>query len=168
MNDIAFVIVLVPACANDKCVETCDEGWEKNGNHCYLWVTEKKNWTNNAEDFCQEEGGHLASVSSNETMRYVLALWSRQNKPHVWLGGNVLDQEGIWKWTDCTHWEFEFWAPTNPDNSGGDEHCLHIFTGTGTDNPQGFWNDVPCSWKTDFLCSQKLCPPKSNNSNKGI
>merc|ERR1711872_145201 len=23
----------VSACANDKCVETCDEGWEKNGNH---------------------------------------------------------------------------------------------------------------------------------------
>ena len=41
--------------------ESCGEGWEKNGEHCYFWSTEKKNW-NDAEDFCQKEGGHLASV----------------------------------------------------------------------------------------------------------
>merc|ERR1719362_321538 len=39
-----------PGCSRDKCVEAC----------------------NDAEDFCQKEGGHLASVTSNETKDFVL------------------------------------------------------------------------------------------------
>merc|ERR550517_1620960 len=51
-------------CSGDECVEACDQDWEKNGDQCYLWNSEKKNWTD-AEDFCQKEGGHLASVHSD-------------------------------------------------------------------------------------------------------
>ena len=102
-------------CTNDKCVATCEEGWEKHNNHCYYWVTEKMNWTT-AEDFCQEEGGHLASVSSNETMGFVLLGAHSRNLKYIWLGGNDVEQEGVWKWTDCTTWDLELWGTTGqPD-----------------------------------------------------
>ena len=146
------------ACTNDKCVETCDEGWEKHDNHCYHWVAEKMNWTR-AEDFCQKEEGHLASVSSNETMDFVTAGSASRGLKNVWLGGSDIEEEGVWKWTDCTPWELTFWPPGEPSNSGGQEHCLHLGVNRN-------WNDAPCgitkSYVTGFLCSKKIC------SNKGL
>ena len=79
-------------------MEACDEGWEKHGDHCYYWVAEKMNWTR-AEDFCQKEEGHLASVSSNETMDFVTAGSASRGLKNVWLGGNDIEEEGVWKWT---------------------------------------------------------------------
>jgi len=144
------------ACANDKCVEACDEGWEKLGDHCYHWVAEKMNWTN-AETSCQEKGGHLVSVSSNETMGFVLLGAHSRGLKYIWLGGNDVKQEGVWKWTDCTPWELELWGTTGqPDNAGG-EHCLTIWD-HGT-----VWNDWTCSRETEFLCSRKICPTNSNS-----
>jgi len=144
------------ACANDKCVEACDEGWEKLGDHCYHWVAEKMNWTN-AENSCQEKGGHLVSVSSNETMGFVLLGAHSRGLKYIWLGGNDFKQEGVWKWTDCTPWELELWGTTGqPDNAGG-EHCLTIWD-HGT-----VWNDWTCSRETEFLCSRKICPTNSDH-----
>ena len=108
----------------------------------------------------------MASVSSNETMRYVLALWSRQNKPHVWLGGNVLDQEGIWKWTDCTHWEFEFWAPTNPDNSGGVEHCCIFLLVRVLTILRDFGTMFLAVGKPIFCVARSCAPPKATIATK--
>ena len=75
-------------CSEDKCVESCEQGWEKNGDHCYSWNTAwsaKKNWTD-AEDFCQKEGGHLASITSNVTNQYVVEKVERTGLSHVWFG----------------------------------------------------------------------------------
>ena len=58
-------------CTYDTYVKTCESGWERHGDHCYLCTTAKKNWTA-AEDFCLEEGGHLASVVSDATLGYIL------------------------------------------------------------------------------------------------
>ena len=160
MLNTASLLVLASACANDKCVEACDEGWEKLGDHCYHWVAEKMNWTN-AENSCQEKGGHLVSVSSNETMGFVLLGAHSRGLKYIWLGGNDVKQEGVWKWTDCTPWELELWGTTGqPDNAGG-EHCLTIWD-HGT-----VWNDWTCSRETEFLCSRKICPTNSN-SDHGI
>ena len=106
-------------CTKEKCVATCEEGWEKHGDHCYHWVTEKMNWTN-AEEFCQKKTGHLASVASNETMGFVLLGAHSRNLKYIWLGGNDVEQEGVWKWTDCIPWDLELWGTTGqPDNAGG-------------------------------------------------
>ena len=138
------------SCTNDNCVETCDEGWEKHGNHCYLWVTKKMNWTA-AEDFCQEEGGHLASIAANETMDFVNAGLASRGLGYVWLGGNDIAKEGVWKWTDCTPWEVSFWAPGEPNNNGGNQHCVMV-------NVNNQWWDYPClTSNARSLCSKKIC-----------
>ena len=125
-------------CANDKCVETCDEGWEKHGDHCYLWGTETMNWTA-AEDFCQEEGGHLASVASKETMDFVNAGLASRGLGYVWLGGNDIAKEGVWEWTDCTPWKFSLWAPEEPSNWNGIEHCVAFRVNSMPASTRAFW-----------------------------
>lgn len=146
-------------CSEDKCVETCGDDWEKNGDFCYLWKTDKKNWTS-AEDFCQQEGCHLASpVHSNFTNDYISVGLRRRGLNRVWLGGNDIDREGVWQWMDCTPWENTFWnLPTEPNNSGG-EHCLeHYYNG---------WNDQTCSSEQGFVCSKKICSGGASDSTDG-
>jgi len=150
-------------CSEDKCVEACPEGWEKNGDHCYLFGDEKKKWTA-AEDFCRGEGGHLATVNTNATKEFVLEGLTRRNFAWTWIGGNDLEEEGVWKWTDCTPWEAEFWSWTagQPDNRNN-EDCLNLVLRSHGLNRQ--WNDGPCTFAGEFLCSKKIC--SSDNSASG-
>lgn len=139
-------------CSEDKCVEACEQDWERNGEHCYLWNTGAKNWTD-AEDFCQKAGGHLASaVHTNATNNFILEETKRRGLNRLWLGGNDLEEDGAWKWTDCTPWEDTFWstATGEPNNWGGPEDCLEIFHNWK-------WNDFPCSREQGFVCSKKIC-----------
>ena len=139
-------------------MEECGQGWERNGNNCYLWSTEKKTWAD-AEHFCQGEGGHLASVPSSAIEDYVKEGLQRHNIDVAWLGGNDIEEEGTWKWADCTPWDYTFWASSEPNNQGGGEDCLHQLT-----NPSEYggylhwkWKDSKCSNKFGFLCSKRIC-----------
>jgi len=134
-------------CSEDKCVEACEQDWERNGEHCYLWNTGAKNWTD-AEDFCQQAGGHLASAVHTNATNFILEEMKRRGLGKVWLGGNDLEEEGAWKWTDCTPWEDTFWGSGEPNNLGG-EDCLEIRNWK--------WNDSTCSRERGFVCSKKIC-----------
>ena len=138
-------------------MEECGQGWERNGNNCYLWSTEKKTWAD-AEHFCQGEGGHLASVPSSAIEDYVKEGLQRHNIDVAWLGGNDIEEEGTWKWADCTPWDYTFWAPREPKNWGGHEDCLQQHGDTHTELPLAWkWNDKNCNDKFKFLCSKRIC-----------
>ena len=85
-------------------MEACDEGWEANGDHCYLFGVEKKNWTA-AEDFCRKEAGHLATVKNNATKEFVLERLASKNLGsslvRAWIGGNDIREEGVWRWRNA-------------------------------------------------------------------
>jgi len=139
-------------CSEDKCVEACEQEWEKNGEHCYLWNTEARNWTD-AEDFCQQAGGHLASaVHTNVTNDFLMEGMKRRGLDLLWIGGNDIEKEGTWKWNDCTPWEDTIWIPGEPNNMG-DEDCLGIRGGGWNWK----WNDWKCSLEQEFVCSKKIC-----------
>ena len=73
---------------------------------------------------------------------------------NIWLGGNDMEEEGVWIWTDCTPWEFTFWEPGEPNNWGGNENCLKFMYNS--------WYDAPCNrFKASaLLCSKKICEGK--------
>jgi len=171
-------------CSGDKCVEACGEDWEKNGDHCYFWGTDKKNWTE-AEDFCQREGGHLASVTSNATRDFVLEGMNRKGLNDAYLGGNDIEEEGTWKWADCTPWGVTFWAPSEPNDAHyqpvGNQNCLHQilkWTHSGAKGYDHKWNDMYCNrgmgleWGLGFVCSKKICSggsvPKHTTENAAV
>ena len=155
-------------------MEACGEGWEANGDHCYLWNTGKKNWTA-AEDFCLQEGGHLASVTSNATNDFVLEGMNRIGLARILLGGNDIEEEGAWKWTDCTHWEDTFWYPGEP-NSAGAEDCLEMLGDIWVEQWSDWldgpvekvtrWNDKSCGTELGFVCSKKICSGRIPNMRK--
>ena len=140
-------------CIEEKCVSACEPYWEENGNHCYLWSTDKKNWTE-AEDFCQRKGAHLASVTSAAINNYVLKGIDKRGMYSLWIGGSDLEVNGVWKWTDCSVWDnssFTFWRPGEPNDHLRSQDCLSY-------HPEDReWDDNRCNGHFGFLCGQRIC-----------
>ena len=130
---------------------TCDQGWDVFGDHCYFYSTDKESW-NDAEEYCQEEGGHLASVNTPAIQEYVKYELKRRSMDSAWFGGNDIEEEGVWKWTDSTPWEFTDWAPNEPNNYAGQEDCLEQHW----EGLELIWNDRPCTYNEPFVCSKNI------------
>ena len=60
----------------------------------------------------RKEGGHLASIDSQEVDDY----FAEKNQ-RVWIGGSDLNLEGRWTWSDCSRWNWTNWDKAN---LGGD------------------------------------------------
>ena len=44
----------------------------------------------------------------------------------AWMGGTDEHLEGNWSWVDQTQWDWDSWAPGQPNNYGGQQHCLAV------------------------------------------
>merc|ERR1719392_484123 len=99
--------------------------------YCYRLFTTPKTWQD-AENHCQEEGGHLTSVHSSKQLDFVIGL---QEILWFWVGGT--DSEGNWKWTDGT--SFSFTEDELKDEQ--DANCLAGIAG----KEKYWWNSTRCS-----------------------
>ena len=59
-----------------------------------------------AEQFCINQGGHLASVGSQEEQEDLIKV---ANKRPVWLGGRRRADGAGWEWLDGRKWDFQNW-----------------------------------------------------------
>ena len=135
-----------------ECVEDCKAGWEANRDHCYFWSISKAIW-DAAERTCEQQDGHLASVTSNATNQYILSgLAQRGMAEELWIGGTDSKEEGSWEWTDGSVWEFTYWAPRQPLQQTG-FNCLQYYPF----KLEFEWYNDNCETQFRFLCSQKLC-----------
>jgi len=156
-------------CSSDKCTTRCDPGWEEFNEKCYFWSREGLFWAE-AELRCQSLGGHLASVTSNDTHDY---LYNQEKTPGgIWVGGTDQFQEKNWTWTDCSPWNFTRWGVRRehqqPDNSnhpdGDGEDCILFHSKKATNPDNVDWNDVACNLrKRKFVCSKPLCQDGPDN-----
>ena len=67
--------------------------------------------------------GHLASVTSEAIEEYIIE--NRRDISYLWLGGSDKEEEGVWKWSDGSPWEFAKLNKGEPRN-GSKEDCLII------------------------------------------
>ena len=131
-----------------------------------------------AEVKCREMGGHLASVTSNDTHDYltmnvssfqisstITFVYQEKNIRSIWVGGTDQFKERNWTWTDCSPWNFTRWGVRQgheqPDNSnhkdGEGEDCV-LFPGSKASNID--WADDACNLKErQFVCSKPVCYP---------
>ena len=117
-----------------------------------------KSWEE-AASYCQDLGGHLASVNSQETKdfleQYVL---SDDVSTKTWFGGNNFYEVGVilenqvvpWRWADCAEWNNDLWSQFGVMSTNA---CLIYDSTTKT------WQfSADCSSKFSFVCSKKICP----------
>ncbi|XP_013881144.1 ladderlectin [Austrofundulus limnaeus] len=85
------------------------------------------NWSD-AEHFCVSLDAHLASMEKPWDHDAIQAAIysSTGTRTRSWVGGTDAAKEGEWTWSDGSPFTFTNWGPGQPNNSGGDKHCMEI------------------------------------------
>jgi len=72
-------------------------------------------------------------------------------KGGFWLGAEDI-LEGKWQWqADNSGLSFTDWSKGQPNNSGGNEDCMHLYDRFNFD-----WNNSPCISKVGFICERPM------------
>ena len=149
----------------NKCVVACPQDWEENKGHCYLWSKTKQNWTN-AEQMCIKNEGHLASITDQNIDNYIWNKIQTTTERSVWVGGTDKEEEGTWKWSDGSVWDFTNW-PAKPNNYKK-QHCLAIMKMKPYSTIKDGWHDTWCDHDHRFVCSCPLCDNDNSVSTVAI
>lgn len=95
---------------------------------------------NNAKLWCESQGGHLATINSEEEWEIVKKALNDFNGAKCWLGAE--NKSGSWKWVTGEELSFTKWAQNQPDCCGNNEFYLGTF---GNDSLESLncclWND---------------------------
>lgn len=127
----------------------CPCNLERNGDHTYLFCDFKVTWYE-AETACEIQDNYKLAVVTDASEQ--AWLWSAASSIETdawwWLG--LHNQNAAWyeepsggfEWVDGSGVSYTNWYPhfpwTQPDDSWGNEDCVHI------DTDHGYWNDLDC------------------------
>ncbi|XP_019205938.1 lactose-binding lectin l-2-like [Oreochromis niloticus] len=127
----------------------CPAFWYSFNSRCYKYVSARMTWAD-AELHCVSQGANLASIHSLEEHQFVKVLISNfdPTEGYTWIGLTDLHKEGGWMWSDGSPVDFTYWTSNQPDNMGGNEHCVHKNFGMK-------WNDNRCSESFPFVCATR-------------
>jgi uncharacterized repeat protein (TIGR02543 family) len=114
-----------------------------------------------ASDFCADNGGYLATITSQDEWDFIRAKFPNTN---VWLGGTDTSSEGNWQWlnnegdipgpgTGAPESQypnglipgFQKWNDNEPNDFGSGEDYLEMTS-------SGLWNDLPSTSNKTALC----------------
>lgn len=111
----------------------------------YSVYEDSLSWTD-AKKFCEDIGGHLVTITSEEEQNFVVDLISDHNKDLFWIGLNDTVTDGKWEWVTGEDVVYTNWSSTEPSNGThatyGEEDYVHIVAKKINDTkPIGCWND---------------------------
>ena len=79
---------------------------------------------------------HRSSIHSTEENDFIVNNFRLND---IWIGGNDIENEGQFKWSDNSNWNYENWTSGNPNNAERREDCVEGDWAAGTS-----WNDDKC------------------------
>lgn len=135
--------------------------------HYYQLFDNSVSWEY-AKAYCESKGGHLITITSADEQSAITSLISKFNTNTnitYWLGATDADEEGNWKWVTGEEWNYTNWNTNQPDDAGGKEHYIHIYTNSNT---LGKWNDLPITYFTvGFICEYDEITPVAETEYNG-
>ena len=151
---------------NSFCVRHlgCPQDWVLHGNSCYHVIdTPTLKWSD-ARTTCQNLGGDLAIIRSQDENNFVRDLINQQTVQDrgAWIGlYRKADHDNKFYWIDDTPLagQYSAWASGEPNDQA--EKCVHILL-TGSKKKYGKWNDNKCNLSEEdkskspvILCQNK-------------
>ncbi|CAO2637827.1 Pulmonary surfactant-associated protein D [Lemmus lemmus] len=97
-----------------------------------------------AQEVCRQAGGQLASPRSAAENAAIQQLITAHNKP-AFLSMTDERTEGKFTYPTGEALVYSNWAPGEPNNKGGAENCVEIYT-------NGQWNDQSCGDELLVVC----------------
>lgn len=131
---ILMIFIMVIPCLSGRAFEASKETWiddntaEYNG-HYYKIIKESRNSWDQANQKCNNMGGHLVTITSQNEQNFIERLNSSNTR--LWIGG-YRDSYDNWYWVTGEQWNYSNWESGEP--SGGSEDKAAIW-------PQK-WNDM--------------------------
>jgi hypothetical protein len=123
------------------------------GNHAYLFCVGYLSQPQ-ARAVCAQHGMRLVRLDDAAEQTWVNS-WHLQEPPqHSWTGGSDAEVEGTWSWEDGELFRdqgvnvgYSDWGSSEPNNSGGNEHCMLLHNGD-------YWDDRDCNQPFEFTCER--------------
>ncbi|XP_065345365.1 hepatic lectin-like [Cloeon dipterum] len=117
----------------------------------YYISKEKMSW-HLASTFCKSNGMELASIETEAENNAILdVIGNEKPKESYWISGSDMGSEGTFYWTGTGMKisGFTYFERRQPDNFGGNEHCLQFWKPS---TPTLAWNDHQCHLNFRFIC----------------
>ena len=140
-------------------VDIPEDAYMSNG-HAYKKYNMSTTWQE-ARLACENMGGHLATITSEDEQQIIEALLKNQGEKNCyWIGG--YKENNQWKWINGEPFNFSNWDYGEPNGYHNDEYYIEIY-GKEEKYELGKWNDmvnegdnVSSSWHkleyTGFIC----------------
>eukprot|EP00092_Neocalanus_flemingeri_P025442 GFUD01027584.1.p1 GENE.GFUD01027584.1~~GFUD01027584.1.p1 ORF type:complete len:220 (-),score=33.53 GFUD01027584.1:291-950(-) len=129
-----------------KCCNCCPTGWEKYGTSCYKYFSAPLNWLD-AQSVCVLHQGWLATIESAGENGFIDGIATDK----AWIGGfRILPAVSpFWAWIDGYTFAYTNWATGEPNNEGGNQNCVQMYT-------DGYWDDVECKYRKAYVCEKRM------------
>jgi len=170
MNSLALLSCLLLVTTWEdyaSCEDACGSDWNTNNDVgiCLKYFEEKVS-RSDAEEACQNLGGHLAVLRKDKHIDLFNSIIPSEKSAWVWIGLDDKEKEGVFTWANGR--KLGDWSGSNnPDDAGGNEDCV-VYTGGQVPNREkgGWkemsssehrWNDYNCaggSIATKYICQQ--------------
>ena len=114
--------------------------FNENG-HRYEVIDESMTWTEAMLE-ARRRGGHLATITSATEQKFIEDLIADGTKNFYWLGAQRYSYR--WRWVTNEPFQYTNWAPSQPDNSWGNQNSLMIMRvpNLSINAKRGQWDDV--------------------------
>ena len=106
---------------------------EWNGHTYLLYDYDFASWIE-AKSFCEQNGGHLATITSSEENSFIKGVLQNSNQEFCWLGGRRFNSSS-WQWVTGEQFGYSNWQDGEPNNTSGYEDYIGMWRGGGR------WND---------------------------
>ena len=145
-----------------------DDAIQFNGNHYKFYgiqdVTSNSTATwEVASQFCQNKGGHLAVICSQEENDFLFQQMKSLGYNNALFGFSDKEVEGTWKWVNGTQSSYTNWHYGEPNHQGSYEHYAMFYEKYA----DGTWNDGSgiidrncvfiCEWDDSSLVASGVC-----------
>lgn len=121
------------------------------GYHSYACFDHCEKWEE-AEEYCEALGGHLAVITSQEENDVILTYIQVRGFDNVYIGYSDSEIEGVWRWVNGERSNYTNWNEGEPNAFTNDEDYA-VFTALSS----GAWNDSDYSPRVEdgaicFMC----------------
>ncbi len=133
--------------------------------HYYQLYDDVANSWEEAEEYCESLGGHLAVINDADENDFLFSYMIEQGYSSAYFGYTDRESEGTWTWVDKSNSSYINWATGEPNSQNSEENYA-MFHFKFTD---GSWNDG--QWGDDtasFICEWESTTSDSLSSSTAV
>ncbi len=121
-----------------------------NGHYYYVYNVDTIETWEEAQKFCESQGGYLATIINQEENHAIFTYLENQGIDNAYFGATDKNMEGKWEWVTGEPFVYSNWASGEPNNEFGQEDYIMFYYSSNGEWNDGYAVDVPTA--NVFIC----------------